>query len=66
MPIKRVQVACGICDDSLRCLLSAFPVSDQEPAAQVRKLLDGLSSLEKLLVQGAFVLRSKAFAEFRE
>src|ERR1700679_3979197 len=63
MPINPVQFAHSVCDEFLRYLFSAFPLSDPELAGQARKLLDRPSSLDIPLVQGPFVSLSEAFAK---
>ena len=63
MPINPVQFAHGVCDEFLRYLFSAFPLSDPELAEQARKLLERPSSLDIPLVQGPFVSLSEAFAK---
>src|SRR6266436_7360 len=63
MPINPVQFAHGVCDEFLRYLFSAFPLSDPELADQARKLLERPSSLDIPLVQGPFVSLSDAFAK---
>ena len=40
MPINPVQFAHNVCDEFLRYLFSAFPLSDPELADQARKLLE--------------------------
>ena len=65
MPINPVQFAHAICDEFLRYLFSAFPLSDPELAKQARKLLERPSSLDIPLVQGPFVSLSEAFAKGR-
>jgi ATP-dependent helicase YprA (DUF1998 family) len=62
MPINPVQFAHGVCDEFLRYIFSAFPLSDPELAGQARKKLKGHSSLDIPLVQGPFVSLSEAFA----
>ena len=62
MPINPVQFAHGICDEFLRYLFSAFPLSDPELAGQARLLLERPSSLDIPLVNGPFVSLSEAFA----
>jgi hypothetical protein len=62
MPINPVQFAHAVCDEFLRYLFSAFPLSDPELANQARKLLERPSSLDIPLVQGPFVSLSEAFA----
>src|SRR5208337_1764009 len=63
MPINPVQFAHSVCDEFLRYLFSAFPLSDPELAKQARKLLERPSSLDIPLVQGPFVSLSEAFAK---
>ena len=63
MPINPVQFAHAVCDEFLRYLFSAFPLSDPELAEQARKLLERPSSLDIPLVQGPFVSLSEAFAK---
>src|SRR5215831_11117287 len=63
MPINPVHFAHGVCDEFLRYLFSAFPLSDPELAEQARKLLERPSSLDIPLVQGPFVSLSEAFAK---
>jgi ATP-dependent helicase YprA (DUF1998 family) len=63
MPINPVHFAHGVCDEFLRYLFSAFPLSDPELAEQARKLLERSSSLDIPLVQGPFVSLSEAFAK---
>ncbi len=63
MPINPVQFAHGVCDEFLRYLFSAFPLSDPDLAEQARKLLERPSSLDIPLVQGPFVSLSEAFAK---
>ena len=65
MPINPVQFAHAVCDEFLRYLFSAFPLSDPELARQARKLLERPSSLDIPLVQGPFVSLSEAFAKGR-
>jgi ATP-dependent helicase YprA (DUF1998 family) len=62
MAMNPVQFAHGICDEFLRYLFSAFPLSDPELAGQARKLLERPSSLDIPLVNGPFVSLSEAFA----
>src|SRR3954465_8393430 len=62
MPINPVQFAHNVCDEFLRYLFSAFPLSDPELAGQARQLLERPSSLDIPLVQGPFVSLSEAFA----
>ena len=63
MPINPVQFAHAVCDEFLRYLFSAFPLSDPELAQQARTLLERPSSLDIPLVQGPFVSLSEAFAK---
>jgi DEAD/DEAH box helicase/Helicase conserved C-terminal domain/Domain of unknown function (DUF1998) len=63
MPINPVQFAHGVCDEFLRYLFSAFPLSDPELAEQARKLLERPSSLDIPLVKGPFVSLSESFAK---
>lgn len=63
MPIDPVHFAHGVCDEFLRYLFSAFPLSDPELAEQAKKLLERPSSLDIPLVQGPFVSLSEAFAK---
>src|SRR2546421_12916131 len=63
MPINPVQFAHGVCDEFLRYIFSAFPLSDPELAEQARKKLKGRSSLDIPLVQGPYVSLSEAFAK---
>ena len=63
MPINPVHFAHQICDEFLRYIFSAFPLSDPELAQQARRLLERPSSLDIPLVQGPFVSLSEAFAK---
>jgi ATP-dependent helicase YprA (DUF1998 family) len=63
MPINPVQFSHGVCDEFLRYLFSAFPLSDPELAEQARKLLERPSSLDIPLVKGPFVSLSESFAK---
>jgi ATP-dependent helicase YprA (DUF1998 family) len=63
MPINPVHFAHGVCDEFLRYIFSAFPLSDPELAGQARKKLKGRSSLDIPLVRGPFVSLSEAFAK---
>src|SRR5438874_2369421 len=63
MPINPVHFAHGVCDEFLRYIFSAFPLSDPELAEQARKKLKGRSSLDIPLVQGPYVSLSEAFAK---
>jgi len=63
MPINPVQFAHSVCDEFLRYLFSAFPLSDPELAEQARRLLERPSSLDIPLVKGPFVSLSESFAK---
>ena len=63
MAINPVQFAHSVCDEFLRYIFSAFPLSDPELATQTRKLLERPSSLDIPLAQGPFVSLSDAFAK---
>jgi hypothetical protein len=63
MPINLIHFAHGVCDEFLRYLFSAFPLSDPELRDQFRRLLDRPSSLDIPLVRGPFVSLSEAFAQ---
>jgi ATP-dependent helicase YprA (DUF1998 family) len=63
MPINPVQFAHSVCDEFLRYLFSAFPLSDPELADQARALLTRPSSLDIPLVKGPFVSLSESFAK---
>src|SRR3954471_9585846 len=63
MAINPVHFAHGICDEFLRYLFSAFPLSDPELADQARQLLERPSSLDIPLVKGPFISLSEAFAK---
>lgn len=62
MPMNPVQFAHSICDEFLRYLFSAFPLSDPELAEQARRLLERPNSLDIPLVNGPFISLSEAFA----
>ena len=63
MAINPVHFAYSICDEFLRYIFSAFPLSDPDLAKQARKLLERPSSLDIPLVKGPFVSLSEAFAK---
>ena len=63
MPINPVQFAHSICDEFLRYIFSAFPITDPNLATQARQKLRGKTSLDIPLVQGPFVSLSEAFAK---
>jgi hypothetical protein len=62
MAINPVRFAHAVCDEFLRYLFSAFPLSDPHLAEQAKKLLRRPSSLDTPLVQGPFLSLSEAFA----
>src|ERR1700712_2904971 len=63
MSINPVHFAHSICDEFLRYIFSAFPLSDPDLAKQARKLLERPSSLDIPLVKGQLVPLSEAFAK---
>jgi hypothetical protein len=63
MPINPVQFAHSVCDEFLRYLFSAFPLSDPELSQQAKQLLERPSSLDIPLVKGPFVSLSESFAK---
>jgi ATP-dependent helicase YprA (DUF1998 family) len=63
MPINPIQFAHQVCDEFLRYIFSAFPLSDPELAQQARKIFERPSSLDIPLVKGPYVSLSEAFAE---
>jgi ATP-dependent helicase YprA (DUF1998 family) len=63
MPINPVQFAHNICDEFLRYIYSAYPLSDPDLAQQVHALLKRPSSLDIPLVRGPYVSLSEAFAK---
>lgn len=63
MPMNPVHFAHGICDEFLRYIFSAFPITDPDLAKQARQNLKGKTSLDIPLVQGPFVTLSEAFAK---
>ena len=63
MPINPVHFAHSICDEFLRYIFSAFPITDPGLATQARQQLRGKTSLDIPLVQGPFVSLSEAFAK---
>src|SRR5438067_3257311 len=63
MPINPVHFAHSVCDEFLRYIFSAFPISDPQLAEQARRLLERPSSLDIPLVQGPYVSLSEAFAK---
>ena len=62
MPINPVQFAHQVCDEFLRYLYSAFPLTDPDLSDQFKRMLSRPSSLDIPLVQGPFVSLSEAFA----
>ncbi len=63
MPINPVHFAHNVCDEFLRYIFSAFPLTDPDLAAQARKMFERPSSLGIPLVQGPYVSLSRAFAQ---
>lgn len=63
MALNPVQFAHSVCDEFLRYLFSAFPLSDPDLKGQFQRLLERPSSLDMPLVQGPFVSLSEAFAK---
>lgn len=63
MSINPVQFAHSVCDEFLRYLFSAFPLSDPDLRDQFRRLLDRSSSLDIPLVKGPYISLSEAFAK---
>ena len=63
MPINPVHFAHSVCDEFLRYIFSAFPITDPDLAKQARKHLKGHTSLDIPLVKGPFVSLSEAFAK---
>lgn len=63
MPINPIQFAHQVCDEFLRYLYSAFPLTDPDLAQQAREMLSRPSSLDIPLVRGPYVSLSEAFAE---
>jgi ATP-dependent helicase YprA (DUF1998 family) len=63
MSINPVYFAHQICDEFLRYIFSAFPITDPDLAKQARENLKGKTSLDIPLVQGPFVSLSEAFAK---
>ncbi|MEI8197267.1 MAG: DEAD/DEAH box helicase, partial [Phycisphaerae bacterium] len=63
MSINPVQFAHNVCDEFLRYIFSAFPLSDPDLAGQAKRLLSRSSSLDIPLVKGPFVSLSEAFAK---
>ena len=65
MAINPVQFSHQVCDEYLRYLFSAFPLSDPDLERQARALLERPSSLDIPLVKGPYVSLSEPFAEGR-
>ena len=65
MPINPIQFAHQVCDEFIRYIFAAFPLSDPELKEQVRLFFDKPSSLDIPLVKGPYVSLSEAFAEGR-
>jgi ATP-dependent helicase YprA (DUF1998 family) len=63
MPINPVQFAHSVCDEFLRYIFSAFPITDPDLARQAHENLKGHTSLDIPLVKGPFVSLSEAFAK---
>jgi ATP-dependent helicase YprA (DUF1998 family) len=63
VPINPVQFAHGVCDEFLRYIFSAFPITDPELAKQAHENLKGHTSLDIPLVKGPFLSLSEAFAK---
>ncbi len=63
MPINPVQFAHSVCDEFLRYIFSAFPLSDPDLAKQAHDNLKGHTSLDIPLVKGPFVSLSESFAK---
>ena len=63
MPINPVHFAHSICDEFLRYIFSAFPITDPDLAKQAHDNLKGHTSLDIPLVKGPFVSLSEAFAK---
>jgi len=63
MSVNPVHFAHNICDEFLRYIFSAFPITDPDLAKQARQKLKGKTSLDIPLVQGPFVSLSEAFAK---
>ena len=63
MPINPIHFAHNVCDEFLRYIFSAFPLTDPDLAAQAKRMFERPSSLSIPLVQGPYVSLSKAFAQ---
>jgi ATP-dependent helicase YprA (DUF1998 family) len=63
MPINPVHFAHQVCEEFLRYLFSAFPLSDPALAEQAKRMLTRPSALDIPLVRGPFVSLSEAFAQ---
>ena len=63
MPINPVHFAHSVCDEFLRYIFSAFPITDPDLASQAHENLKGHTSLDIPLVKGPFVSLSEAFAK---
>ncbi len=63
MPINPIQFAHNVCDEFLRYIFSAFPITDPDLARQAHENLKGHTSLDIPLVKGPFVSLSEAFAK---
>jgi len=62
MSIDPVMFSHQVCDEYLRYLFAAFPLSDSELAEQARVLLERLSLLNIPLVKGPSASLSEPFA----
>ena len=65
MSINPIQFSHQVCDEFLRYLFSAFPLTDPELEKQARELLERPSSLDIPLVKGPYVSLAEQFAEGR-
>ena len=65
MPINPVQFAHGVCDEFLRYIFSAFPLSDPELAEQARKLLEAPVVARHPAGQGAVRLALRSVRQGR-
>jgi len=63
MALNPVQFAHSVCDEFLRYIFSAFPITDPDLARQAHENLKGHTSLDIPLVKGPFVSLSEAFAK---
>ncbi|HQQ00994.1 MAG TPA: DEAD/DEAH box helicase, partial [bacterium] len=63
MPINPIQFAHQVCDEFIRYILSAFPLTDRALAEQAKKFFTGPSSLDIPLVKGPYISLSEPYAE---